>query len=121
MKMPKFGTENALLSIFGQEFLRTIVLFENSNLEFVKHESLTHTMNFDIGSAFSKGLGSAFSEGSVPGSGPLYKVCLYFDSVMHKIFYHYERSCFFHMKNLLLRILTQAIDFALLYMLNYCL
>ena len=30
-------------------------------------------MNFGIGSAFSKVLGSAFSEG--PGPGPLYKVC----------------------------------------------
>ena len=113
MKMPKFRTENALLSIFGLEILKTIVLFENSNLEFVKHESLTHTVNFDIG--------SAFSGGPVPGLGLLCKVCLYFDSVMHKMFYHYERSCFFHMKNLLLRILTEAIDFALLYMLNYCL
>ena len=62
MKMPKFGTENALLSIFGLEFLKTIVLFENSNFEFVKHESLTHTVNFDIGSAFSKGLGPPFLE-----------------------------------------------------------
>ena len=32
-------------------------------------------MNFDIGSAFSKGSGSAFSEGPGPGPGPLYKVC----------------------------------------------
>ena len=61
------------LSIFGLEFLRTIVFFEITNLKFVKHESLTHTMNFDIGSTFSKCLGSAFSAG--PGLGPLYKVC----------------------------------------------
>ena len=33
----------------------------------------THTVNFDIGSAFSKCLGSAFSAG--PGLGLLYKVC----------------------------------------------
>ena len=32
-------------------------------------------MNFGIDSAFSKGLGSAFSEGPRPGPGPLYKVC----------------------------------------------
>ena len=56
--MPKFEIKNTLLGIFGLEFLRTIVIFEISNLEFVKHESLTHTMNFAIGSAFSKGLGS---------------------------------------------------------------
>ena len=55
MKMPKFGTKKALT------FLRTIVLFEISSLDFVKHESLTDTMNFVLGSAFSKGLGSAFS------------------------------------------------------------
>ena len=63
------------LGIFGLEFLRTIVIFEISNLEFVKHESLTHTMNFAIGSAFSKGLGSTFSESPGPGPAPLYKVC----------------------------------------------
>ena len=74
--MPKFGTENALLSIFGLEFLKAIVLFENSNLEFVKHESLTHTMNFDIRSAFSKGLGSTFSKGPAPGSGTKYAFTL---------------------------------------------
>ena len=28
-----------------------------------------------IGSIFSKGTGSAFSEGTSPGPGPLYKVC----------------------------------------------
>ena len=31
-------------------------------------------MNFGIGSTFSKGPGSAFSQGSGPGLGPLYKV-----------------------------------------------
>ena len=34
------------LGIFGLEFLRTIVIFEISNREFAKHESLTCTMNF---------------------------------------------------------------------------
>ena len=76
MKMPKFGPVPHL-SILGLEFLRTIVLFKISSLEFVKHESLTHTMNFDIRSAFSKSLGSAFFEGPCPGPGPLYKVCFH--------------------------------------------
>ena len=55
VKMPKFGTKKAFT------FLRTIVFFEISNLDFVKHESLADTMNFVVGSAFSKGLGSTFS------------------------------------------------------------
>ena len=65
------------LGIFGLKFLKTIVLFEISTLKFVTNESLTHTVNFDIGYAFSKGPGSAFSEGPGPGPGPLYKVCPY--------------------------------------------
>ena len=48
------------LGILGVEFLKNIVIFEISTLEFVKHESLTHTMNFGIGSAFSIVLGPAF-------------------------------------------------------------
>ena len=64
------------LGIFGLEFKKTIVIFEINTLQFVKNESLTHTVNFGIGSAFSKGPGSAFSEDSGPGPGPLYKVCL---------------------------------------------
>ena len=67
-KMPYLG-------IFGLEFKKTIVIFEISTLEFVKHEPLTHTVNFGIGFAFSKGTASAFSQGPGPGQGPLYKVC----------------------------------------------
>ena len=59
------------LGIFGIEFQKTSVIFEISTLEFIKN----HTMNFGIGSAFSKGPGSTFSEGPGPGPGPLYKVC----------------------------------------------
>ena len=59
------------LSIFGPEFQKTIVIFEISTLEFVKNESLTHTINFGIGSAVSKDPMSAFSEG--PGPGALYE------------------------------------------------
>ena len=44
-------------------------------------ESLTHTVNFGIGSAFSKGPGSGFSEGPSPGPGPPYKVCVLLNSV----------------------------------------
>ena len=58
------------LGIFRLEFLKTVVIFEISTLKFVKNESLTHAVNFGIGSAFSKSLGSAFSEGPGPGPDP---------------------------------------------------
>ena len=55
-----------------QKYRKTIVIFEIGTLKFVnKSESLTHTVNFGIGSTFSKGSGSTISEG--PGS--LYKAC----------------------------------------------
>ena len=41
----------------------------------MKNESLTHTINFVIGSGFSKCPGYGFFEGPGPGPGPLYKVC----------------------------------------------
>ena len=37
--------------------------------------SLTHTVNFDVGSAFSKVLGFAFSEDPGLGPIPIHKVC----------------------------------------------
>ena len=73
--MPKLRTKNALFGYFWGRIFKNTVIFEISSVEFVKHESLTHTMNFGIGFAFSKGLRSAFSEGLGPDSGPLYKVC----------------------------------------------
>ena len=66
------------LGIFGLEFHKSIVIFEISTLEFVKNESLIYTVNFGIGSGFSKDSGSAFSEGPSPGPGPLYKVCRFY-------------------------------------------
>ena len=60
LKMPYLGD-------FGLEIWKTIVIFEIS--------TFTHTVNFGIGSAFPKGLGSSFFEGPGPGPGPLYKVC----------------------------------------------
>ena len=45
------------LGIFGQQFYKAIVIFEISTIKFVKNESLTHTVNFIMGSAFSKGPG----------------------------------------------------------------
>ena len=53
--MPYFG-------IFQLEFQNTIVISEISNPEFLKNESLTHTVNFGIGSTFSRGLESGFSK-----------------------------------------------------------
>ena len=64
------------LGILGLEFLKTIVIFEISTLKLFSEDSLTHTVNFGIGSAFSKGPGFAFSEGPSTDPGPFYKVCL---------------------------------------------
>ena len=65
------------LGIFGLELWETIVIFEISTLKLVKNESLTQTVNFGIGPAFSKGLESAFSEGPGPGLGLLIKYARY--------------------------------------------
>ena len=70
--MPKFGTKSTLYGLF---WAGIFVIFESSTLKSVMSESLTFTVNFGLGSAFSKGLGSTFSEGPGPGPGPLYKVC----------------------------------------------
>ena len=43
------------LGILGLEFLKTIVILEISTLKLFSEEYLTHTVNFDIGSAFSEG------------------------------------------------------------------
>ena len=61
------------LGTFGPEFQKAIFTFQINTLKFVKNESLPHTVNFGIRSAFSKGSGSAFPEG--PSPGPFYKVC----------------------------------------------
>ena len=66
--MSKVGSKNALFRIFGLEFEKAIVISAISTLEFLKNESLTHAVNFGIGSAFSKGLGSGFSQGLGPGT-----------------------------------------------------
>ena len=74
MKMSKFGTKNALFGYFWARILKNYCeIFEISTLKFVISESLTHTVNFGIGSAFSKGPWSASFEGS--GPVPPYKVC----------------------------------------------
>ena len=75
--MTRFVTKNALFGYYWVselEFKKPFVIFEISTLEFVKNKSLTHTVNFGIGSAFSQGPGSAFSEG--PRLDPLTKYAL---------------------------------------------
>ena len=89
-KRLNLGPKMPHLGIFGLEFEKTNVLFEISTLKFVKSEWLFHTVNFGIGSAFSKGPQSAFSEGPGPGLGlvPLYKVCRLHAHKWNKIYYH---------------------------------
>ena len=48
-----------------------MTIFEVSTWKFVKNELLTHTVNFGIASAISKGRASAFSEDPGPGPGLL--------------------------------------------------
>ena len=74
-KCLNLGPKMLDLGIFGLEFWKIIVIFEFSILKFVINEPLTHTVNFGIGPAFSKGPESTFPEGPGPGPGPLYKVC----------------------------------------------
>ena len=65
------------LGIDELKFDKTIVIFEISSLKFVKNQFLANKVTFGIGSVFSKGPVSAFSEGS--GPGPFYKVRLILD------------------------------------------
>ena len=67
--MPKFGTKSALFGYFWAGILKTIVIFEIGTLKFVKNKSLTHTVNFGIRSAFSKGRGLVYSDS--PGPSPV--------------------------------------------------
>ena len=50
------------LGTFGLQFEKAVVISEISTFKFLKDESFTHTVNFDIGSDFSKGPASSFSE-----------------------------------------------------------
>ena len=67
----KFGTKNAL---FGY-FQKLLSYLKSAPLNLSRNESITQTVNFRVGSAFSRGPTSAFSEGPGPGPDPLYKVC----------------------------------------------
>ena len=63
-KMPKFGTKNALFGYFWARIWKSYCRIWNQHFR-ISQKPLTHTVNFGIGSAFSKG----------PGPGPLYKLC----------------------------------------------
>ena len=67
-KNAKIWDQKCLIWVFfGQNFKKTVVIFEISTLEFVRIEPLTHTVNFGIGWAFPEGLGL--------GPDPFYQVC----------------------------------------------
>ena len=74
-KSLNLGPNVPYLGIFCQNFKKLLSYLKSAPSKLVKNESLTHAVNFDIRSAFSKGSGSAFSEGSGPDPGLLYKVC----------------------------------------------
>ena len=73
--MPKFGTKNALFGFFQTRIFKNYCQIWNQHPQLCQNQYLTHTVNFGIGSAFSIGPGSFFSEGLGLGQGPLYKVC----------------------------------------------
>ena len=75
-KCLNFGPKMPDLGILGLEFENNIVIFEISTLKFVTKESLTRTVDFGIGSAFSE--------------GPLYKVCPF---IVPYLFQCYASSC----------------------------
>ena len=50
------------LGTFGLQTEKAVVISEISTFKFLKDESLTHTVNFGVGLAFSKGPASSFSE-----------------------------------------------------------
>ena len=68
-------------------------MFEMSTLKFFKSESVTHTVNFGIGPAFSKSPGSTLFEGPGPGPSLLYKVCpVSFIIICFTHFYIYKKQ-----------------------------
>ena len=58
------------MGTFGLQFEKAVVISEISTFKFLKDESFTHTVDFDIGLAFSKGPASSFSE----DPGVLFKI-----------------------------------------------
>ena len=64
-----------LLGIFWQDFQKNIVIFQISTLTFSKTEFLNPAVTFGKAFAFSKGLGSTFSENPSPGPSLLFKLC----------------------------------------------
>ena len=72
------------LCIIVLEFSKTIVTFKINTLKVVKIEFF-NSVNFGRESGFSKGLGSTFSEGQIPGLDLLCKVCPKNFSCKHEI------------------------------------
>ena len=76
-KMLKFGTKNPFFfGYFWARIYKNCFHIWNKHPQICQNEYLSHTANFGIGSAFSKFLRSAFSEGPGPRLGPLYNLCL---------------------------------------------
>ena len=63
------------MSYLGLHKARAILISEINTLEIVINNFLAKTENFGIGSAFSKGPRSAFSEDLGPSLSSLYKLC----------------------------------------------
>ena len=98
----KFGTKIALFEFFWTGIcLLKIVIFTISTLLFTKNHFLTIIVNFGIGSVFSKGPGSAFTEGLVTGPGLFYKIYLA-HPVLELIVFFFIVNTYFSMKRMFL-------------------
>ena len=75
MKIPTFGTENAIFGYFWASILKNYWHIWNQQPQICRKWVFNSIVNSGIGSTFFKGSGSAFSEGPGPGPRPLYKVC----------------------------------------------
>ena len=75
-KIPKFGIRNTLFGCFWVRILKNSCHIWNKHFQICRKWVFNSYSEFWYRVAFSKGPGSAFSEGPSPGPGPLYKVCL---------------------------------------------
>ena len=83
--MPKLETKSVLFGYFWARILENDCHISNQQPQICQKCILNHTMNVGTGSAFSNSPGSAFSEDTGPGLGPLYKICGFYQFVDRRV------------------------------------